>query len=163
MYECILVPLDGSELAEAAVPHAEAIAHAFKSKVVLFQAIKPLDAIIAETLPWGTMNPEADEVPVGVSKAKFDAEKAAAEAYLNPIHEQLSAEGVSVEVQTGEGDGEEAIMAAAVANNAGLIVMSTHGRGGLERLVMGSVADGVLRNSDVPVLLIRNRPTAVRE
>ena len=157
MYERILVPLDGSVLAEAALPHAEALAHAFHAKLILFQAIKSLDAIIGETLPWGSLNPEADKVPVGVSRAKFEEEKAEAETYLTAILDQLKARSVTAEVQTGEGDAPEAILNLVVANDISLVVMSSHGRGGLERLVMGSVADAVLRSSTVPVLLIRNR------
>jgi nucleotide-binding universal stress UspA family protein len=158
MYERILVPLDGSELAEAAVDHAEAIARAFQGKIVLFQAIRPLDEIIAETLPWGTLKPDADEVPVGVSRQKFEEEKSRAEAYLKLIQDQLAGRGVAAEVKTVEGHATEAILGFVIANGISMIVMSTHGRGGIERLVLGSVADAVLRRSTVPVLLICNRP-----
>lgn len=160
MYERILVPLDGSELAEAAIAHAEAIARAFQGKIVLFQAIKPLDAIIAETLPWGSLNPEADKVPVGVSRQKFEQEKDEAEAYLKRIQNQLDGRGVAAEVQTGEGEALEAILAFVAASGVGLIVMGSHGRGGVKRLVLGSVSDAVLRHSSVPVLLISSRPAS---
>ena len=154
MYEHILVPLDGSDLAEAAIPYADEIARAFGSKITLLQAVRSLDSIIAETLPWGEMNVADHEVPVGVAKARFESEQQGAETYLDSIRKQLSSKGVSSEIQVAEGEPRDAILAFISHAAVSLVVMSSHGRGALGRLVMGSVADAVLRRSGVPVMLI---------
>ncbi len=161
MYEHILVPLDGSDLAEAAVPYAEEIARAFGSKVALFQVIRSLDSIIAETLPWGSMNPAEHEVPLGVAKTRFESEQQAAEAYLNSIVKQLGDKGVSAEVEVAEGDARDEILSYISKAGISLVVMSSHGRGALGRLVLGSVADTILRRAGIPVLLIT--PAAIAQ
>ncbi len=154
MYEHILVPLDGSDLAEAAVPYADEIARALGSRITLLQAIRSLDSIIAETLPWGEMNVAAHEVPVGVAKTRFESEQQAAETYLETIRKQLGDKGVTAEAQVVEGEARAAILAYLAQSDVSLVVMSSHGRGALGRLVMGSVADAVLRRSGKPVMLI---------
>ncbi len=155
MYELVLVPLDGSQMAEAALPDAQEIASRFQSKVVLFHAITPRDQIVRETLPWGSLNPETEEVPVGLVKQRYEAERNAAETYLTSIMDRLAAEGIAVEAHLEEGRPADAILRYVEGAGVSLVVMSTHGRGGLGRMVFGSVADAVLRKSSTPILLVR--------
>jgi nucleotide-binding universal stress UspA family protein len=83
-----------------------------------------------------------------------EAEQSDAHSYLDALRDKV---GADVEALVVEGDAADAIVETASAKQAGLIVMSSHGRGGLGRLVFGSVADAVLRRSPVPVLLLRSR------
>ena len=154
MYERILIPLDGSDLAEAAIPYGEELARAFGGKTILLQAIRSLDSIVAETLPWGSMNPAEHEVPLGVARTRFESEQQAAEAYLASVSARLAAKGLAAETEVAEGDARESILSYIPKAGVSLVVMSSHGRGALGRLILGSVADAVLRRSGVPVLLI---------
>lgn len=155
MYERILIPLDGSALAEAALEHAEELAVGLKATIILFTAITPLEQIVRETLPWGSLNPADHEVPVGQAGRRFEAEKKAALEYFGHLKDRLVARGVEVDIQVGEGRPADAILGIADSADVSLIVMSTHGRGGVGRAVHGSVADEIIRNSRVPLLLVR--------
>jgi nucleotide-binding universal stress UspA family protein len=128
----IVVPLDGSRLAEAIVPTARALARDHDAELLLVRALRPLGSAEAE---------------VG---AQEDAE-----AYLRAVAGRLQAHGLPDSWKIWYDEPARAIADAARYNDAGLIVMSTHGRGGLNRLLFGSVAETLVRQAPVPVLLVR--------
>ncbi len=133
----ILVPLDGSALAESAVGKALELADG-SATLMLLRAAE------AHTLPG--MDPTEAQVQV-VSEA---------EAYLADVAARLTAQGVkSVETSVWYGSADSAIVDAARLRKVDLIVMSTHGRSGLGRLILGSVAESVLRGTTTPILLLR--------
>ena len=156
MYERILVPLDGSELAEGVLPYAVEIARKFDSELVLMQAVTPFARLLAETAP-GTpeTSPTAVEVSADIARQRLEGEIKQAQNYLDSIKTKLQNDGVNTRTHVVEGAAGAAIIDYAREVNASLIAMSTHGRSGLGRLVFGSVADEVLRNSHVPVLVVR--------
>lgn len=170
MYKRILVPLDGSDLAEQILPHVEALAVAFGSTVVLLRAVASAQRLIAETavpMPVGAVGgPVLDPKTVADLVAE---EKREAETYLASrtadLVGRLGAAPMgqggtnvpSIQHEHPEGDAAEVVVERARATGADLIAMTTHGRGGLGRLVYGSVADAVLRNAPCPVLLVRSR------
>ena len=133
----ILVPLDGSPLAEAAVPKAIELAKELPGvSIVLLRAA------------------EASALGVDPIEAQVDAVREA-ETYLDGMARQLRAEGVKkVETSVWYGPPTPSIVEAADIGRADLIVMSTHGRSGLGRLLLGSVAESVLRATHVPILLL---------
>jgi nucleotide-binding universal stress UspA family protein len=134
----ILVPLDGSDLAEAAIPAAVASAASRSSTLLLVRAAE------ARTLPG------ADPIDAQIEAVRE------AEAYLAPVKARLEQQGLAeVEPHVWYGSAASAIIAAAKVHKPDLIVMSTHGRSGLGRLIFGSVAESVLRSTTVPILLIR--------
>jgi nucleotide-binding universal stress UspA family protein len=102
-------------------------------------------------------SPAAAAASVNVLQSALDAEKDAAHKYLGPLRDRLADGGRKVEAYVGEGPAVDVILSVAREQSASVIVMSTHGRGGLGRLVFGSVADGILRHSEIPVLLVRSR------
>jgi nucleotide-binding universal stress UspA family protein len=134
----ILVPLDGSDLAEAAIPAAVESAASRSSTLLLVRA-----AEARKTLPG------ADPIDAQIAAVRE------AEAYLDPVKARLEQQGLRVETHVWYGPAASAIMAAANLHKPDLIVMSTHGRSGLGRLIFGSVAESVLRGTTVPILLIR--------
>lgn len=141
----ILVPLDGSILAEAALAPAVELARNNSAKLVLLRA--------AEAHPLPMADPAAAQVEA-VSRA---------EAYLAGVRRRLTGSGVAdVEITVWYGSPAKTVVEAAHFRKADLIVMSSHGRSGLGRLVLGSVAETVLRATAVPILLIRpgNAPVA---
>ena len=145
MFSKILVCLDGSKLAEQVLPYAIEQALRFKSQLVLLSVIVP--ATSTSTV-W-------EPAPQELVEKQAEAEKAA-EAYLKNIINRLSEEkGLRAEYLTLEGLVAETIVEYAQKNKVDLIAIATHGLGGLRRLAFGSVADFVLRNSNVPLLVIR--------
>ena len=137
--ETIVVPLDGSQLAEGALPPAAELAAGAGAGVIL------LRGAVAHARPG--VDPIEAQVHVVTE----------AEKYLDGVADRLRALGVKdVRCSVWYGAAAPAIIEAAALNRADLIVMMTHGRSGLGRLVMGSVAESVLRGTTVPILLLRN-------
>jgi nucleotide-binding universal stress UspA family protein len=156
MYERIVVALDGSELAERILPHVEALAEKFGSSVTLVRAIMPLAQIAALVEPASggvALDPTLIDETV-------ESEEHEAAAYLEHVANALRQRGLTVQTEHPEGPPEQALLECATRLNADLIALTTHGRGGLERLFFGSVADSVLRKAPCPVLLVRtHKPT----
>jgi nucleotide-binding universal stress UspA family protein len=153
MFETILVPLDGSELAEAALPAAAELQAKFGSHIILMRSVEPLAQRMAQ------ISTTIDAPGVAVTDAELleevvESEEEDAKKYLNATREKLG--GKNIEAFIVEAEPADAIANLAAEHKADLIVMSSHGRGGLGRLVFGSVADAVLHHSKVPVLLIRS-------
>ena len=152
MYRRIVVPLDGSALGERALPHAEAIAERFGAALTLLHATTPPSTIAAAEAAAGVI----PNVPVTLDPGEIATEEQEEAArYLGGIAERLRARGLAVEIAEPEGDSAAAILAVASEQGADLIAMTTHGHGGLGRLVLGSVADEVARHAPCPVLLVR--------
>ena len=136
--EKILVPLDGSTLAEAAIETAFDLAAGAHVTYTLIRAAH------AHTLP--SADPTGAQVEV-VRQA---------EEYLDTTRERLAQRGITnVSTSVWYGSAAAAIIESARVNKADLIVMSSHGRSGLGRLIMGSVAEAVLRGTTVPVCIVR--------
>jgi nucleotide-binding universal stress UspA family protein len=143
MYERILVPLDGSELAEQAVRHAVVQATQFGAEVVLLMVLGPLP-----------------ETPMAGRQAVRKAEEMSAKLardYLESVAEPMRLQEISVRIATVEGKPYVQIIEYAEEHGIDLIVMSARGYGGLSRWLLGSVADRVVRGARVPVLLIQAR------
>jgi nucleotide-binding universal stress UspA family protein len=155
MFETIVVPLDGSELAEEVLGQAAALAKGLNSTLVLVQAIDSLAQRMSQP-PTLLESPGVSAMNVDILQQALDAEKEAADKYLGAKRDSLTSDGVKAEAYVGEGPAVDVIMKLAADKGAAMIAMSTHGRGGLGRLVFGSVADAILKNSSVPVLLIRS-------
>jgi len=146
MYGKILVPLDGSALAERAIPHAREIARGGgRTEILLLQAVNfPVPVV-----------PEAVLAPDG--KWLDEARKEAA-LYLDGIAAPLREAGVRVRTLLDERPPADAILHVATREKVDLIVMSTHGRGGLGRMLMGSVAESVFRATSRTVMLVKPEP-----
>lgn len=160
MYDRILMPLDGSELAEAVEPYVLPIAEKFDSELILMQAVTPLSKLIGKIPPPaamapGAMAPAAAEIDADAARAQVEAETRSAREYLDSVSRRLQERGIRARTYVAEGDAAPAILEHASESDVSLITMSTHGRSGLGRAVFGSVADEVLRNSRLPVLLVR--------
>jgi nucleotide-binding universal stress UspA family protein len=138
----ILVPLDGSALSEAALPYAVAVAKAKKAALQLLTVID----IDTGSFFAGRAKEEIDFV----LRVQSDTSN-----YLSSKRTQLSKEGVAATSAVLTGRAADEILHEAEQIDASMVVMATHGRGGLERWALGSVADKVMRLSERPVLLVR--------
>ena len=142
----ILVPLDGSEMAEQVLSPVTSVAQAVGAEVLLFRV--PVD------LRPSMFGSDWFFLPV---EGEFEADERGAQAYLERVAGPLRDEGIQVSTATEMGPVAESIIECAEANHIDLIAMCTHGRTGLARWALGSVADRVLRAGGVPVLLVRAR------
>ena len=145
MYQKILVPLDGSALAECVLPHVEVLARGCQAKsVILIRVVEPFHQ------PTGDFVMDPDQVK------KIESEhKRAAEAYLKKISAKISLAGASVKTEVPYGQAAETLADYATKNQVDLVVIATHGRSGVSKWVWGSVADRTLRSACVPVLMVR--------
>ena len=163
MYKKILVPLDGSKLAECALPHVEELAGGCdKGEVILVSVtervqgyrvlegsgqpiVGPMGGWVAPSQPLGQrLVPEA-----------FGKKEKQAQRYLDRIAKKMEGKGINVSTEVLLWKPAEAIVGYAKQYGCDLIVMASHGRSGPSRWAYGSVADKVLRGSCVPVLIIR--------
>jgi len=145
--ETLLVPLDGSELAESVLPHVQALAKQRdpeQMKVVLLTVCEP------------PVNPVYDpqgmplDWPDHMEQCKLEAKQ-----YLDDVARRLEGAGLNVCVETLAGEVAEGILDSAERNAVDLIVMATHGRSGIKRWAYGSVAERVLQGATSPVFLVR--------
>lgn len=144
MYKTILVPLDGSARAEAILPHVEALAQAFQAKVILLEVIDPAVAAV----------PPYDYVTV-VDEDKLTEEVSKADSYLAKLVSNFQAKGIESAEISEAGAPVRTILDVATRANADLIALASHGRTGLARVFYGSVAAGVLQQTDRALLIIR--------
>jgi nucleotide-binding universal stress UspA family protein len=149
MYKKILVPLDGSKLAECALPYAEALAKGCDTeKLILVSVTERLQ---------GYRVFEDPSQPLGqrLAPEAFGKKDTQAQKYLGRIAKAMEAKGIKVDTEVLLGDPAEEIIIYAKHSGCDLIVISSHGRSGVSRWTHGSVADRVFRGSPVPVLMVK--------
>lgn len=139
MYNAILIPTDGSEAAEAAIEQAVGQAAAFDATLHVVFVVE-----LAATSP---LQITLDDV--------IDRIVADGEEHVRRIADSATAEGVETVTSVEHGLADEAIVDYAAANDIDLIVMGTHGRRGVDRQLLGSVTERIIRTSPVPVLAVR--------
>lgn len=154
MYKKIIAPVDGSQLSECSLEHIYQLATGKEHPdVVLFY--------VMETIPH-PHGPQFGESEIEKSKPdtadevyRYEREKTESEAkkYLNQLVDRFKKDGIHATFEMSRGDPAEEIIKYARILKAELIVMSTHGRSGVTRWAFGSVADKVVRNSTIPVLI----------
>jgi nucleotide-binding universal stress UspA family protein len=151
MFKKILVCLDGSELAEKVLPYAIEQAKHFESELVLFRAV-PEPSVISLAMPG------MPGVPLETAgmRRQFQEEQKESEAYLKALTTKIQTENsLEVTYQIILEAAGPAIIQCAAKCDIELIALATHGRSGPGRVILGSVADHVIRNSSLPILLIR--------
>ncbi len=142
----ILVPLDGSEVAAAVLPFVEDLAKAMGATVVLFNAIAPMAAY-----------PGFETAQPALVGRVIDEMQEDARQLLRRVAKEMESRGVQASMVVTVDLAVDGILHAAAETGADLIAIGTHGRSGLGRMILGSVADGVVRRSTVPCLLVNAR------
>lgn len=142
----VLVPLDGSEIGEAALPYATEIASKLGMEMVLFECV-PLAYHLYSS---GEI---VSQIPY--TQQEMEPLLAGAKTYLERVAEQAKAKNIKYRIEVRSGAPAEAIVKASDELAVDLVAMSTHGRSGLSRWVFGSVAEHVLEGGSTPLLLIR--------
>lgn len=178
MYKKILVPLDGSKLAEAALEHVESIASGCSvPEVILVSVTQPVkltsltadakvsqsfgyDILTHTTIPSGQVAESGSELGT-IPREKTQTTRVIgrmynqADRYLGKIQRQLLKKGINAKTEVLLGKPAEAIVSYADDNGVDLIIMSSHGRSGISRWASGSIADRVFRSACIPVLMVR--------
>ncbi|MFH1646829.1 MAG: universal stress protein [Chloroflexota bacterium] len=154
MYKKVIVPLDGSELAECVLPHVEAIAGGCGvAEVVLVRVIEPVH------LPVGTMTDGADVFTEAdaerVRKRQDKVDKTEALDYLTGVAKRLELGRARKQTQVIMGHAADMLVDFTKGSGADLVVIASHGRSGISRWVFGSVAERLVRGACVPVLMVR--------
>ncbi len=143
VYTRILVPLDGSELAEKALPYAKALAKGLQIRIELLRVVEPPSSEIADSAH-------------GIYPHRLtDSVMSHARDYLEGIAGTLREKGLSAFSKVREGKPADCIAAEAQLESETLVAMSSHGRSGMTRWFLGSVTDRVLHTISGPVLVIR--------
>jgi len=171
MYSKILVPLDGSEIAECSLEHVKEIAVGCHiPEVIIMTVVEP----VSDGIPgfWGAVagaQTQMEGQTKGATTAAIDYEKMRAEqlsaasekkqselagGYITGVAARLIKEGLNVSTCVVPGEAADTIIDYAAKNGVDIIVMATHGRSGAARWDFGKVADRVIRTSSVPVLIV---------
>jgi nucleotide-binding universal stress UspA family protein len=148
MFKRVLVPLDGSILAESALDPAIQLAQQANGTIYLMRVPIYVDSGSPITSEYSRFWAADDDFP----------EYEDVTTYLRKKQDMLLRPGVSVKIIVGEGERSDAILNSAETENIDLIVMSSHARSGISRWLLGSVSGQVIRKAHIPVMLIR-RPT----
>jgi len=138
MYNRILVPTDGSEGAETAVNHAIEIAKQFDAEILTVYAVDP-SAVPPDVAGTGM-----------IESLEREGERA-----IESIVEQVEAAGLDARGDVVDGPPSSAILDYIEDNDVDLVIMGTHGRTGLDRVLLGSVTERLVRTSTVPILTVR--------
>jgi nucleotide-binding universal stress UspA family protein len=147
MYKHLLVTLDGTARSEAAVPHAIKVARAMGAEITLLRVV---DAVAAEWSERGAMGKSQAETTI---RSMFADQ---AQAYLERVAALIERDGIRVHTLVKQGPPARQIITSAHEVDADAIAMSTHSRRGLNRLMFGSVAEQVLHETSLPVILVRS-------
>ena len=137
----IVVTLDGSQLSEAVIPYATALASATKARLLLATVWESGEELLTKTLP-------------SLAEDLFKRGEAHYEEYLAGVAKRLQSEGVEAEAEVRIGDAAEEIEALLKERAATMLVLASHGRSGLSRWVYGSVAGKLVREAPVPTLVV---------
>jgi nucleotide-binding universal stress UspA family protein len=151
MFKKIMVPLDGSELAECVLPHVESFITGCKvSAIVFVRVIEP--APMAG--PYATSELDLGKIQEHTKRIE-EERKSKADKYLKEVVNRLKQDGVKFQTEILVGKAADSLIDYSEANDIGMILMATHGRSGVGRWIRGSMADRILRASRAPVLMVR--------
>jgi len=146
-FKRILVPLDGSEASEAIIPYVKELGSKLKAEIILFQAVERARHTYTSDNMVVTHLPYSDE--------EMEPFKADAESYLKQVGSLLKGDGITLRSKVGIGEAAEWILEYADEIDADLVAMATHGRSGVSRWTLGSVASKVLHAGNTPLILVR--------
>jgi nucleotide-binding universal stress UspA family protein len=152
----ILVPLDGSDLAEVALPLAADLAPQLSATLYLVRIVSTARHMAASSLAGATGGIDGmSAVDIQAIEDAVALQTQEAERYLDEQAKVLRGKGLTVEAETCQGSAAEEIIRHAQDKDIDMIAISSHGRSGLGRLVFGSVCDKVMREAGIPVLVVK--------
>ena len=154
MYKRILVPLDGSEQSEAVLPLVSTLANVSDAEIILLRVAEHPYSLYSTCYEYPPSDPDLARTILNKKRAIYHEVK----GYLERIAVTLGTAGIKVYAEVCEGAVVEAILASTDRLHIDLIVLSTCGQSGGSQWVIGAIADRVLHEAQVPVILIRPTP-----
>ncbi len=165
MYEKLMIPLDGSEVAECVLPHVEAfLKNGLVKTAVFIRVLEPVpitlynSSFTYDVVPTDGSPASGGKDPYSTNIEYWEKKSAerrnAAKAYLSRLSIPLNQYGTKIKCEVLEGRVADTLASYAEQSNVDLILIATHGRSGVGRWLLGSVADRVLRSSRVPVFMV---------
>jgi len=152
MYKKIMVPLDGSVLAECVLPHVDGFVSGCQVETVVFvRVVEPTHYSVISP----TANPQFSKTLQENAKMMEEDEKSSAETYLKGVVSRVKQGGLTYKTEVLVGAVADRLVDYVDANGIELVLIATHGRSGISRWVRGSIADRGLRSSSAPVLMVR--------
>ena len=145
MYKKIVVPLDGSQVAECVIPHIEALAKCSMGEIQLVTIVEPID------LPTRGKIALSDE-DIKHTNTELQQE---AHRYLKRVTQKLKRSGIVAHPMILNGKTAESLIEYINDNDVDLVIMATHGRSGISKLFWGSIAEKVIRSGNAPILLVK--------
>ena len=163
MFEKILVPLDGSTYSARAIPYAIAMAEKFDSEIILLQVVRPVSPL-APTSPTGTLiaSPATNKLLVQQAAEEQTQNIDGVRCYLEYQANLIRGQQLKVSYKIVVGDPAEAIIEFCQKEAISLVIMTTTGKSGLKRALLGSVTDRVIREPGFPVFAIRPETNLVK-
>ncbi|MCJ8499535.1 universal stress protein [Desulfatitalea alkaliphila] len=146
MYKKVMVPLDGSALAECVFPHVEAFVEGFKLSDVIFVRVVDPDKTLSSAEDYADLARLAEFEKLQTSPAK---------KYIQKIRERFNHMSASVHSEVLEGRIADSLIEFADKKGVDVIIIATHGRSGASRWLMGSIADKLIRSAKIPVFIVR--------
>jgi nucleotide-binding universal stress UspA family protein len=148
MFQRILVPMDGSSLAECVLPHILAIGKSFEAEITLLRVLDPVGAVTR---------------PRPVDPLDWQIRKAEAETYLKSLAERFQGSGLQIDVEVREGKAAESVIEFARSSNADLILLSSHGQSGISGWNISSVVQKIILRAQTSVMIVRAYHPAIQE
>jgi nucleotide-binding universal stress UspA family protein len=151
MYKRILVPLDGSELSEEVLPLVRSLIETNKTEIILLRVVEYPYTLYYGCDEYPPFDPEQAKIVQDMKRAIYQEVR----GYLEQVASPLITDGLSVTVEVCEGQVVESILESVGRLSVDLIVLSACGQSGASNLVLGAIADRLLREARVPVILVR--------
>jgi nucleotide-binding universal stress UspA family protein len=148
MFQRILVPLDGSSLAECVLPHILTIGKSFEAAITFLRVLDPVGAVTR---------------PRPVDPLDWQIRKAEAETYLHSLAERFQGSGLPIDVEVREGKAAESVIEYARSCGADLILLSSHGQSGISGWNISSVVQKIILRAQISVMIVRAYQPAVPE
>ena len=155
MFKTIVVPLDGSRFSSIALKYAIDIADHYKARLILVRAVERTVPVATAGASIGVETAASSRLAVEAAEGEDHIHERQAKQYMRKKVREVTSEGIKAEHRVVFGDPYESIMDICKQEKADLVVMTTHGKSGLKRAILGSVADKIVRDARVPVLAIR--------
>ncbi len=150
MFQRIVVPLDGTDLSARSLPYAVEMARKFSAELILVTAVQP-----GRVVTSGVEGPGSVQILIDSAQEKEALDRKEAVANLDAVARDCERKGARVTTAIVNGAPADEILKLCRERKADLVIMTTHGRSGIKRAVLGSVTDAIARSNIVPVLMIR--------
>jgi len=155
MYKKIMVPLDGSELAECVLPHVDGFVTGCQVETIIFVRVIEFTGYLLSSDTVSPPSPHYYKYMQENAKVMEEERRSSAERYLKRVKNRVKQGGIKYKTDVLIGKVADSLVDYVDANKIDLVLIATHGRSGVSRWVRGSIADRVLRSSRAPVLMVR--------